>query len=77
MGKAICALGEGEGPSTRTGGITIIGPVKYPAGPKPRGTGAKSGLPTKGGEKGKPVPGGKPPGLSFPHPVENQEKDPS
>ena len=64
---------QGEG-TTRTDGIPIVGPLQYPAGPKPCGKGGKK--PQAAGEAAVQTPtfGGKPPGLSLPA-ASNQETD--
>ena len=55
---------------TRTGGIPIVGPIRYPAGPLPWGAGEKSSSPNAACSSGGPTIGGLPPGLRLtPPPV--------
>ena len=58
---------EWEGPpsSTRTRGIPLIGPIRYPAGAKEKGKGQWAMNRGRDGEKGGSVRGGLPPGLFF------------
>ena len=61
---------EQEMRATRTGGIPIVGPIRYPTGPLPWGAGKKMTPAEAASSSQGPILGGLPPGLSLtPHPV--------
>ena len=64
---------EQELAATRTGGIPIVGPIKYPAGPLLWETGKKVPTHEAAISSGGPTLGGLPPGLRLPSPPEAVE----
>ena len=62
---------EQELAATRAGGISIVGPVKFPSGPLPLEKGKKNVAAQEASSSaGGPALGGRPPGLGLPTPKE-------
>ena len=54
--------------ATRPGGIPIIGPIRYPTGPRDKGSGIRTQAESSGVAPGGAISGGFPPGLRLPPP---------
>ena len=68
MGQDLQALSNTEDAMTRTGGISIFGPIKYPVGPNHKWEVTRESQTKTGAITDVLVHGGVPPGLGLPNP---------